>query len=93
MYKITGIYNRDKLRTPRTDGRYPLRIGRCVSDKTILFATVGSPLVLQYELDECGNDYHGYYLRCSRLYRKSQIDAFTYELETRNTIYVLRKVD
>ena len=46
MYKITGIYNRDKLRTPRTDGRYPLRIGRCVSDKTILFATVGSPLVL-----------------------------------------------
>ena len=26
MYKIVGIYNRDKERTPKTVGRYPLRI-------------------------------------------------------------------
>ncbi len=92
MYKIVGIYNKDKIRTPKTEGRYPLRIGRCVSDKTVLFAIVGSPLVLQYELDEWGNDYHNYYLRCSKLCRKSQIDNLTVELETKNTIYVLKKV-
>lgn len=93
MYKIVGIYNRDKERTPKTVGRYPLRIGRSVSNETVLFARVGSPLILQYVTDEHGNDYNGHYLPCSRLYRKSQIDAFTVEFETKNTVYVLKKME
>lgn len=92
MYKIVGIYNRGEERTPKTNGRYPLRVGRIVSAETVMFATVGSPLILQYEKDEHGNDYKGYYLRCSRLYRKSYIDDYTVELETQNTVYVLKKV-
>ena len=51
MYKIVGIYNRGEERTPKTNGRYPMRVGRIVSAETVMFATVGSPLFLQYEID------------------------------------------
>lgn len=91
MYKIVGIYNRGEERTPKTNGRYPMRVGRTVNNETVMFATVGSPLILQYVKDENGNDYSDYYLRCSRLHRKSQIDENTVEFETQNTVYVLRR--
>ena len=93
MYKIIGIYNKDKKRTPKTVGRYPLRVGRIVSEETVWFANVGSPLIMKYISDENGKDYQGHYLWCSRLYRKTRVDNFTIELETKNTIYVLKRTE
>lgn len=93
MYKIVGIYNKDEERTVKTAEKYPLRVGKIISNETIWFATVGSPLILQCIKDEDWNDYSGYYLRCSRLYRKSQINENTVELETQNTIYVLKRME
>lgn len=93
MYRIVGIYNKDEKRTVKIVEKYPLRVGRIISDETILFAIVGSPLILQYVTDEHEIDYGGHYLRCSRLRRKSQINENTIELETQNTIYVLKRME
>lgn len=92
MYKIVGVYNRGEKYTPKNNDRYSMRVGKIVSAETVMFATVGLPLILKYEKDEHGNDYTGYYHRCSRLSRKSIIDDYTVELETQNTVYVLKKV-
>lgn len=91
MYKIVGVYNRGEKYISKNSDRYSMIVGKIVSAETVMFATVGFPLILN-EKDENGNDCKGYYHRCSRLYRKSIIDDYTVELETQNTVYVLKKV-
>lgn len=94
LYKITSIKhtgNKGKRNTPRTDGRYPLRIGRIVElDATTLME--GDQLVLDYVVDENGNDYSGMSLYCSII----KDWDFVYEnriwIETRNSIYELEEI-
>ena len=70
----------------RTDGRYPMRIGRIVKmdlDKL----QVGNVLVLNYVKDEHGKDYSGKYLRCSIIQGIHAVSSDLFCVETNNTIY------
>ena len=88
-YKIKSIRHsgtRGTRGTERTDGRYPLRVGRIVSiDLDAL--SVGFPLVLEYVKDENGNDYSGYFLRCSIIQGIHAVSSNLFCVETNNTIY------
>lgn len=75
----------------RTDGRYPMRIGRIV-DLELKNITVGEPLYLKYVKDSDGSDYHGV-LCISRVvnfdctYDKS---SNWIKIETLNSIFILK---
>lgn len=92
MYKIKAILHTGEKGTrgvPRTDGKYPARVGRTVQvDASRL--EVGRPLILDYVKDENGEDYSGYFLRCSRIEEiHASKDALT--VETHNSIYELEE--
>lgn len=53
--------------------------------------TVGIPLILEYVKDENGNDYSGYYLRCSIIHGIHFIGDKEGCIETNNTIYEFEK--
>ena len=74
---------------PRTDGRYPLRIGRTVR-LYMGHIAIGMPLILEYVKDENGNDYSGY-LRCFVIRGIHFIDDKRGCVETNNTIYEFEK--
>ena len=86
-YKITLITDKDGQ--PRTDGRYPLRIGRiCKKPEPIL----DCPMCIEYLENADGSDYSGRYLRTSsvqRVFEHGNIVRF----ETRNSIYRFEKVE
>lgn len=92
-YKIKRISHSGKKGargTKRTDGRYPLRIGRTV--KIDLQNLVeGTPLILSYVKDEKGNDYSGYYLRCSMIQSIHIVSENLFTVETNNSIYEFEK--
>lgn len=93
IYKIKSIAHSGTKGTrglPRTDGRYPLRVGRTVR-LDIEHITVGIPLILEYVKDENGNDYSGYYLRCSIIRGIHFIGDKCGCIETNNTIYEFEK--
>lgn len=93
IYKIKSISHSGTKAvrgTPRTDGRYPLRVGRTVN-LDIDNITVGIPLFLNYAKDENGNDYSGYYLRCSIIQGIHFIGDKCGCIETNNTIYEFEK--
>lgn len=93
IYKIKSISHSGRKGTrgtARTDGRYPLRIGRTV--KIDLQNLVeGTPLVLSYVKDEKGNDYNEYYLRCSRIQSIHIPSEKSFTVETNNSIYEFEK--
>ena len=69
-YRIVDI--RDvKTKETRTDGRYPLRIGRIVKEPK---AYDMQPMVLEYLRNADGSDYSGMFLRTSRV-----MDSFVNE--------------
>lgn len=93
IYKIISISHSGTKGTrglPRTDGRYPLRVGRTVR-LNIEHINVGMPLILEYVKDENGNDYSEYYLRCSIIQGIHFIGDKTGCIETNNTIYEFKK--
>lgn len=95
MYKIIDIQHSGsfgKRGTTRADGRYPKRIGRTVTDELVNSSKLGNQLILQYITDENGNDYSDKFLCCSKLMSKS-FQENQVILETRNSIYVLEKID
>lgn len=95
MYKIIDIQHTGSFEergTQRKDGRYPKRIGRTVTDELVNSSKPGNQLILQYITDENGNDYSDKFLCCSKLMNKS-FQENQVILETRNSIYVLEKID
>lgn len=92
-YKIKAIAHSGTKGTrglPRTDGRYPLRIGRTVRID-ISHLVEGTPLILEYVKDKNGNDYSGYFLRCSRIQGIHIVTENLFVVETNNTIYEFEK--
>lgn len=93
IYKIKSISHTGTKGTrgiERTDGRYPLRIGRTVNIdlKNLL---EGTPLILSYVKDEKGNDYSRYYLRCSMIQSIHVVSDKLFTVETNNSIYEFEK--
>ena len=93
-YKIKSILHngrKGERNTLRTDGRYPLRIGRIVEidTKNLL---VGDQLVLDYVKDENGNDYIGFSLYCSVILDWDYVFDNRIRIETYNSIYELEEV-
>lgn len=94
-YRITKILHTGidgKRNTPRTDGRYPLRINRIVeiNERDIL---IGYPFYLNYVKDENGNDYRGYYKRTSYVVNWDFIYENRIYIETYRTIYEFERVE
>lgn len=86
-YRIIEITGNDGC--PRTDGRYPLRIGRiCTEPKPI----IDYPLYIEYLKERDGSDCYGW-LRTS-----SVVDCMTSDtkdkivVQTKNSRYVFEKV-
>lgn len=95
MYKIIDIQHTGSFGergTKRKAGSYSKRIGRTVTDELVNSSKPGNQLILQYITDENGNDYSDKFLCCSKLMNKSFQGEKVY-LETRNSIYVLEKIN
>lgn len=98
-YRISSILHsgrKGERNTPRTDGRYPLRIGRIVElNDNIKNGDIilNMPLILKYVKDENGNDYRGYYLQTSRVVDWDFVFENRISIETLNSIYELEKID
>ena len=94
QYKITSIKHtgsKGQRGTSRTDGRYPLRIGRIVElDVNTLME--GDQLVLDYVKDENGNDYRGLSLYCSIIKDWDFVYENRISIETKNSIYELEEI-
>lgn len=94
LYKIKSILHtgrKGEKGTPRTDGRYPLRIGRIVElDVNTLIKD--TQLVLDYVKDENGNDYRGYHLQCSSIKDWDYVYNDRINIETCNSIYELEEI-
>lgn len=85
-YKIIGITHKDGI--PRTDGRYPLRIGRiCEKPK----AHLGLPMTINYITKADGTDYRGYCLRTSPVTDIGESE-YRVQIETLNSIYEFEEV-
>lgn len=85
MYKLISIQhngNKGERYTDRSDGRYPLRVGRiCELGKV----DMGLPLIIRWIEDQNGNDYSGT-LSCSRV-KGLSLEENIFTVETINTIY------
>ena len=85
MYKLISIQhngNKGERYTDRSDGRYPLRVGRICEVEHV---NIGFPLIIRWIKDQNGNDYSST-LRCSRVKGLSQEENI-FTIETINTIY------
>ena len=100
-YRIKAILHsgrKGERNTPRTDGRYPLRINRIIkfddeSDSLFVGCIMkGAPLILDYVKDENGNDYSGFYLQTSTVIDWDFIYENVIRVETNNSIYEFERV-
>lgn len=97
-YRINSILHsgiKGKRNTPRTDGRYPLRLNRIIElNDGIKKGDIisGMPFILKYVKDENGNDYNGY-LQTSRVVDWDFVFDNVIRIETLNSIYELERVD
>lgn len=85
-YKIIGI--RHKNGTPRTDGRYPERMGRICEEPKAHF---GLPMTINYIAKADGTDYRGYSLRTSCVMDIGK-NEHRIQIETMNSIYEFERV-
>lgn len=98
-YRIKSILHsgrKGERNTPRTDGRYPLRIGRIIELNANINngdIVVGLPLVIKYVQDENGNDYRGFCLHTSKVVDWDYVFDNVIRIETCNSIYELERVD
>ena len=94
QYRIKSILHngrKGERNTPRTDGRYQLRIGRVVN-LNINDLINGTNLILDYVTDENGNDYSDYYLQCTRIKDWDYVYENVIRVETNNTIYEFEEI-
>lgn len=82
LYKITGITTPDG--TPRTDGRYPERIGRTC--RFLAPPEYGYSMFIAYERDQNGEPYPGV-LRTSTVLHVDKDESGAMAVETVNSIY------
>lgn len=82
------IYSITKDGEPRTDGRYPIRIG-CIG--TIFQLVEGFPFVFAYLKDANGNDKGGYLV--TSLVTKIKHEARHIEVTTLNSVYKLAIIE
>ena len=95
LYKIKSITHsgrKGNRGTPRTDGRYPQRVGRIVKIN-LKNLVLGTPLILDYVKDENGNDYSNKMLNCSRIQSTHMVTSKLLVVETCNTIYEFEEVE
>ena len=74
----------------RSDGRYPLRIGRTVDLDPIIDLRKDVPFVLNYVKDRDGSDMRGWSLRTSYVV-DFKFDGDMLIVETNNSIYEMRR--
>ena len=86
-YKIIGIRHKDG--SPRTDGRYPDRVGR-ICEKP--YAHLGLPMTINYIAKADGIDYTGYSLRTSSVMDIGK-NEHRIQIETMNSVYEFEKVE
>lgn len=94
LYQIKSIVHtgrKGERGTPRTDGRYPLRIGRIV-ELDVDTLERDEQLIFDYVKDENGNDYSGKSLYCSIIIDWDYVYDNRIKIETFNSIYELEEV-
>lgn len=88
IYKIKSIKHVGNNQ-PRTDGRYPKRIGRtCLEPNPV----IGQSMCIDYMTDEHGNDYIDYHLRVSNVQDVSR-QGNSITITTLNSIYEFEKME
>lgn len=86
-YRIVLITDKEGIQ--RTDGRYPLWIGRiCEKPQPV----IGYPMEIEYIANADGSDYSGRYLRTSRV-TTVQEHRNLIQVETINSIYRFEKCE
>ena len=86
IYRIIDIQDAESHRT-RTDGRYPLRIGRTCKN---LEVHKGAPLILEYVANADGSDYSNYTLRTSTVLGYEELGG-RISVQTMHSIYIFEK--
>ena len=82
-YRIVDILDA-KTRVTRSDGRYPLRIGRITKKPN---PRIGLPMILEYVRNADGTDYSGNILRTSRVCGSFINERGNLVVETTNSVY------
>ena len=82
-YRIVDILDA-KTRITRSDGRYPLRIGRITKKPN---SHIGLPMILEYVRNADGTDYSGNILRTSRVCGSFINEKGNLVVETINSVY------
>lgn len=82
-YRIVDIRDA-KTRITRSDGRYPLRIGRIAKKPN---PHIGLPMILEYVRNADGTDYSGNTLRTSRVCGSFINEKGNLVVETMNSAY------
>ena len=88
-YKIKRIIHsglRGTRGIDRTDGRYPLRIGRTV-DLNLNDIKIGCPMILKYLKNADGSDYSNMVLKTSNVVGIYGVDELFACIETVNSIF------
>ena len=89
MYRVKEILHNGtngERNTPRTDGRYPLRIGRLCN----VYVKERFPMIIEWITDENGDDYSGFSIRTSTVSECKRRDKALY-VYTLNSIYVFEE--
>lgn len=92
-YKITKITHsgtKGERGQDRTDGRYPMRIGRTVQ-LNMEYLKPGYPMIINYLKDVDGSDYSNMYLRTSNIISINSTES-TVTVETVNSIFTFKKI-
>ena len=90
LYKIYAIKYANRFRgASRTDGRYPLRIGRIV-DIDQRNIQIGRNLILEYKNSD-GSDNNSW-LMCSKIVAYHELHNGLLQIETKNSIYEFERI-
>lgn len=100
LYKIKSIKHSGtygKRNTNRTDGRYPLRIGRII-DLDIKDIQIGMPLVIKYVRDVDDTPMKWQVLRTSDVFNVEVDSCFNSDpivkiIETKNSIFEFERIE
>lgn len=84
IVKVTDHEEKDK-----TDGRYPLRVGRLCKKPVV---KENRPMILFYLENADGSDYGGKMLVTSNIEKAEETDE-TLEVTTRNSVYYFKKIE
>lgn len=84
-YRVVSITDREG--NPRTDGKYPLRIGRTCTKPDV---RIGAPMIIQWVSKQDGTPYFGELMTSMAIAVLERADSL--KVTTRNSIYTFKKV-